>query len=95
MKTLNKPILTCRRCFGQNTIEYFKKEKGIVKRGICLKCYSLEELTRIIISRAESEPHLYFNCNDCDRIFKKNIQGRYPKVRTNCYYCKSENIEPY
>ncbi len=74
-----------------------KREKYVhaQKRGVCNSCNSQYETVRQAIKAAELAPDKYLSCGDCDRIFKKQQGGRYPKLRTCCPFCKSEELERY
>jgi hypothetical protein len=84
----------CRSCNKSNFLSFqMKKEKGIVNKGICLTCASEAEKYRLMRIKVDSNPAEYIQCNDCDRYFKKSKAGRSSRIRVECLYCSSKNIE--
>lgn len=91
-------MFTCRKCNGSDfTVDQMKKEPFLFSnnRGICKPCISKYETHEQFIRKANKNPENYLTCEDCDRMFSKNLQGRFKKLRTECPFCKSENIERY
>lgn len=91
-------MFTCRTCRNTNfAISDMKKEPYLTanNRGVCKACYSKNETCKIMIARAERNPENYLTCDDCDGIMKNMTGGRYNRLRVDCRFCKSENLERY
>lgn len=91
-------VFTCRTCKKNDfTSQQMKKERCLFSnnRGVCKACASKNESTSELLRRAQLNPEKYITCDDCDGIMKNTTGGRYNILRTNCRYCKSENIQRY
>lgn len=99
----NHPTFECYYCKQEVSADLLKKDtlRFVVRhsklKGKCVPChreYSNQYQTRI---RAAGSPHLFMDCDDCDRTFSiyepgsaKN--GAQRKKRIMCPFCKSEEI---
>jgi hypothetical protein len=104
-------MYNCRVCSGnQFTEEQMIKEKYLNynKRGICKPCMNEYERNRQLLRKANQNPKGYLSCNSCDRVFASRNTGNYKgnnqhekknntqfKLRVNCPFCKSDNIERF
>lgn len=104
-------MYSCRACSVTTfTVDEMKKEKSLIpsKKGICKCCATEYERNRQMIRKASSKPEDYLSCDDCDRVFSKKHTGNYTGnnqsikrnsqrfvLRTNCPFCKSENIDNF
>jgi Zn finger protein HypA/HybF involved in hydrogenase expression len=99
------PYFSCRTCKKEDfSFEQMKKEKYLTarNRGICKPCDSNYMATRIMLAKAKKAPQDYLSCDDCDRIFSKYQVSRpltkeriFQKLKTECPFCNSENIDRY
>lgn len=104
-------MYSCRSCSGQEfTADQMRKEKylHVNKRGICKPCSTEYEKHRQMLVKANRNPENYLTCNDCDRIFANRNVGNYTgnnqyikwdekkfQLRTDCPFCKSEDIDRF
>ena len=96
-------MFSCRTCEKSNfEMEQMKREKKLLSnnRGICKPCYAEYTKINLRLKKAKNNPNNSLSCDDCDGIF--SIYNRGPtqkngdkKLRTECPYCRSENINKY
>lgn len=98
-------MFSCRGCHKTDLrLEQMKKEKSLLinNRGICKPCHSVYNKTNARIKKAERSPDDFLSCNTCNEIFSKYqvcrplIKTRvFKKLKVECPFCKSEEIERY
>lgn len=98
-------MFSCRTCKKEDfSFEQMKKEKYLTarNRGICKPCNSKYMATRMMIAKANKTPEDHMSCDDCDGIFSKYQRGApltkeriFQKLKVECPFCKSENIDMY
>lgn len=98
-------MFSCRTCKRSDfTVEQMKKEKYLFykNRGICKPCASNYNNVNAKLANAKKNPENFLTCDDCDNIFSKYQVSRplikervFQKLKTECPFCKSENIDRY
>lgn len=98
-------MFSCRTCKKEDFLfEQMKKERRLVEtgKGVCKPCSSKYEALRAMVKKANRTPENYMSCDDCDKIFSKYQTSRplfkerfFQKLRIECPFCKSENIDGY
>ena len=98
-------MFSCRSCNNTDfTMEQMKKEKSLLfnRRGICKPCVSNYNAVNARLMKAKKNPKNFLTCDDCDNIFSKYKVGTpltkervFQKLKVECPFCKSENIDRY
>lgn len=98
-------MFSCRSCNKTDfTVEQMKKEKYLFykNRGICKPCVSNYNAANTRLTKANRNPRNFLSCDDCDNIFSKYQVGTpltkervFQKLKIDCPFCKSENIDRY
>jgi hypothetical protein len=96
-------VFSCRSCKkAEFTVIQMKRERKLLSnnRGICKPCYAEYVKLNLRLKKAKKNPKESLKCDNCDGIF--SIYNRGPtqkngtkKLKTECPYCKSENIDRY
>jgi len=69
-------------------------------RPNCPECHTIQCSNIQMLSRAKARPENYFECNNCDRIFRKyhtykKAGTKENAIVTQCKYCGSTDIYPF
>ena len=96
-------VFSCRSCRKNDFMfEQMKKERKLLanNRGVCKPCYAEYTKLNLRLKKARENPKESLTCDNCDGVF--SIYNRGPtqkngdkKLRTECPYCRSEDINRY
>ena len=82
----------CNCCFEVKPLSMFSG--GDKKNFYCKPCACTHTYRRLMEKRLEKNPEIYFECDDCDHIFK-NFDRRTKKPVRKCGKCGSSNYIDY
>lgn len=82
-----KVCKSCREIKSLEDYSVVNREK-MTRRADCKPC----QTQRVILIKAEKQPHNYLTCEDCGKLMGKTVRHK-PVII--CRYCKSNNLEEY
>lgn len=93
-------MFTCRHCKRQlSSIESKKGSVTGIGTGCCRDCNSKRTRERQLFVQTSNSPHLYMNCDECDKTFSIYKPGNNSntigprKKNIDCPFCGSEEIK--